>query len=495
MARKPNFFAHDYPEIFRPDDAAAASRATKRGEIRRLARGLYTWNLDEEPEKLIRRRWMDVAGLYFPGAVLVDRSAVEGRPADDGSLFLDAGPGHKGSRPIELPGLVLRPRTGPGRTDGDMEFGPLFRSSQGRTALENVRPSRARTRIARTLSRRELEEWLDRLASTRGEDELLRIRDEARTLAGPLGLNEEQRDLDQLIGSLLGTRDAELVSAPGKARAARTPFDRERVDLFARLHEELAGHVAPVRDEPPDPEQVFAFFEAYFSNFIEGTEFEIEEAERIIFEGAIPVERPKDAHDIRGTFAVVTDPSMRTRIPTDADDLEDLIKTLNRRILEGRPEMKPGEYKTVPNRAGSTSFVHPDLVEGTLREAWGYYETLEGGFQRGVFAMFLVTEVHPFADGNGRVARALMNEEFSVVGQCRVLVPLSFRTDYLGALSSMSRRRDATPLLRMVERAQRWAALIEWTSMDLAVSQLESTNALLSPEEADEFGRLLRDPA
>ena len=74
------------------------------------------------------------------------------------------------------------------------------------------------------------------------------------------------------------------------------------------LHGALAGHVATRRPEPADPERVFAFFEAYFSNFIEGTEFEIDEAEEIVFGGVIPEERPADAHDVLGTFGVVTDP-------------------------------------------------------------------------------------------------------------------------------------------------------------------------------------------
>ena len=39
-------------------------------------------------------------------------------------------------------------------------------------------------------------------------------------------------------------------------------------------------------------------FESYFSNFIEGTEFEVGEAYDIIYEGVIPRERPDDAHDI-----------------------------------------------------------------------------------------------------------------------------------------------------------------------------------------------------
>ncbi len=73
------FPSGELPEIFRSSERAAASRATASGELRRLARGLYTTNIDEPAEQLIRQ-WIDVAPLYLPKAVIVDRSAVEGRP-------------------------------------------------------------------------------------------------------------------------------------------------------------------------------------------------------------------------------------------------------------------------------------------------------------------------------------------------------------------------------------------------------------------------------
>jgi hypothetical protein len=100
---KQQFLPENLPEIFRPEDSVAASRAVRRGELRRLARGLYSWNLDEPVEQLIRRNWIDVAAIYFPGAVIVDRSAVEGRPATDGSLFLDAGPTTRASALSSFP--------------------------------------------------------------------------------------------------------------------------------------------------------------------------------------------------------------------------------------------------------------------------------------------------------------------------------------------------------------------------------------------------------
>jgi len=485
----------DEPEVFRPDDAAAASRALRRGELRRLARGLYTWNLEEPAEQLLRRRWMDVAALYFPGAVLVDRSAVEARPASDGSVFLDAGPAVSHPNAVRLPGLVLRPRSGPGPIDGDMQFGLLYRSGDARTALDNVRPSRARSGVARTLSNAELEQWLERIAGNRGEEDLLRIRDEARELSPALSAEAEQPRLDDLIAALLGTGDSRLTTEPGRARGRREPFDAARVALFEVLHGALAGHVPKLRPEPADPQRVFAFFEAYFSNFIEGTEFELGEAEEIVFGGVMPGERPEDAHDILGTFRVVTDVALRARTPDSADDFMEMLRLLNRHILEGRPAMAPGEWKTQANRAGGTRFVAPNLVPGTLREAWRFYETLPVGFARAVFAMFAVSEVHPFADGNGRVSRALLNAELSAAEQCRILIALCFRPDYLGALRAMSRQANPEPLLRMADRAQQWSSLVDWSTMPLATSQLEASNALVPPDEAEEQGLLLRDPA
>lgn len=490
---KHNFL--EEPEIFRPTDVAAASRAMRRGELRRLARGLYTWNLDEPPERLLRRSWMEVAALYFPKAVIVDRSAVEGRPASDGSLFLDCGPGRRHPRPIVVPGLTLKPRSGPGPLEGDMPFGPLHFSAQARTALDNTRPSRARSGVARTLSATELEEWLEQIARRRGEAELLRLRDEARAIAPALGAREEQQRLDRLIATMLGTGEAKLATPAGRARGRREPFDAERVVLFEVLHGALAGYIPSLRPEPSDPERVFAFFEAYFSNFIEGTEFEIDEAEAIVFAGLVPEDRPEDAHDILGTFGVVTDAGLRSRVPHGAEDFEGLLRLLNRRILERRLDQRPGEWKQRPNRAGGTTFVAPDLVPGTLRQAWRFYTALPAGFPRAIFATFAVSEVHPFADGNGRVSRALLNAELSAERQCRVVIPLCFRSDYLGALRAMSRHGNPEPLLRAVDRAQRWSSLVDWSTMPHALAQLDQTHALVPPEEAEERGLILRDPA
>ena len=153
------------------------------------------------------------------------------------------------------------------------------------------------------------------------------------------------------------------------------------------------------------------FFEAYFSNFIEGTEFAVDEAADIVFKGYIPKARPEDAHDVLGTWRVVSDQNEMSRLPGSSTELIALLKSRHARIMEGRPDKGPGRFKSEPNRAGSTTFVTPELVEGTLAKGFEIYRGLTSPLHRAIFMMFLISEVHPFADGNGRVARIMMNAE------------------------------------------------------------------------------------
>lgn len=494
VTKSQNLQREGMPEIFVPEDARWASRAAARGEIRRLARGLYSTNLEEPAEQLVRRRWYEVAALYFPGAVIVDRSAALSGPASDGSLFLDSGPEPANPRPVSLPGLTLRPRRGPGPVDGDMEFAGLWMAGQARMALENLRPSRARNGVRRTLRLDELEERLDRVARVRGERALNELRDSARVLAPKLNTTQQFAELDRLIGALLGTRDEKLRTRSGRARGKGLGYDPERLRRFEVLRAELASQQFAERPAPEDPERWLAFFEAYFSNWIEGTEFEVGEAEEIVFQGRVSTQRPADAHDVQGTFEAITDPELRATPPRDADALEHYLRNAHRRIMRGRPGVGPGEYKEQANRAGTTFFVHPELVRGTLHEGFAAYQTLPPGLPRALYAMFLVAEVHPFADGNGRVARVLMNAELSAAGLCRAMVPISYRDEYMSALRALSQNDNPTPIWRMLDRAQYWTSLMTWTDRDRVLDEMRETNALVTPEEVRERNLHLLDP-
>jgi fido (protein-threonine AMPylation protein) len=370
----------------------------------------------------------------------------------------------------------------------------LFYASRPRAWLDNMRPSRARAGTARTLSRVELEQELNRLVAIRGRDALNELRDQARVLADTMDAHAEFAALDDLLGTLLGTRDVPVTTREARAAHRGQPYDAQRMDSFGALQSALLVEQFPPRLEQAGPYPALSFIEAYFSNWIEGTEFELSEAEEIVFERAVPEQRLEDAHDILGTFDLVNDAAKRALVPRDADELIDLLQAYHSAILERRPQALPGQFKLRENRAGATRFVHPDLVQGTLREGFRYLDVLPRGMPRAIFFQFLISEVHPFADGNGRIARVLMNAELSATHQQRIVIPLVFRDNYLQSLRALSRARNPSPLVRVLDFAQRYAAAIPWRDLRVAERALEETGAFVSPEEASETGARLQLP-
>jgi hypothetical protein len=297
-------------------------------------------------------------------------------------------------------------------------MGVLRLSSPARALLDNFASSRSIGGAAsRTLSPKELEIYLDTLLRRAGADELNRLRDDARKIAPALDRTKEFKALNKLIGALLNTQPGDLQTPAARARHKGSPYDPERLDLFEELRAELHRTPPQVRRAAPADGTTLPFFEAYFSNFIEGTEFAVDEAAAIVFENRIPNERPQDAHDILGTYRIVADNEGMARTPETFAEFERLLKRRHGEIMQARPDKSPGQYKAEANRAGGTYFVAPELVRGTLTEGFKIYRSLATPFQRAVFMMFLVAEVHPFADGNGRVARIMMNAELVAAGE------------------------------------------------------------------------------
>ena len=163
--------------------------------------------------------------------------------------------------------------------------------------------------------------------------------------------------------------------------------------------------------------------------------------------------------------------------------------------MAGRPEQGPGRFKVEANRAGSTLFVAPELVEGTLAQGFEMYRGLASPLHRAIFMMFLVAEVHPFADGNGRVARIMMNAELVAEGECRIIVPTIYRNNYLMALKALSQNRIAGALPRAMDFAQRYTAAIDFSYLEGARRMLEDTFAFGDPNEAEHSGLRLIMPS
>ena len=87
-----------------------------------------------------------------------------------------------------------------------------------------------------------------------------------------------------------------------------------------------------------------------------------------------------------------------------------------------------------------------------------------------------------------------MNAELSAAGLCRVMIPLSYRDEYLNALRALSRNENPRPLWRMVDRAQSWASKMTWAGRDRVFALMGETNALADPRDVDDRDLHLLDP-
>lgn len=486
------------PEVFASTTelSRTVSLALKDGTLRQIGPRVYTRNLHDPPELLIRRHLWPLLSSLVPGALIADRTAIEFKASADGSIFVVS----DRKRVLELPGVTIRPRKGPPPlADIDLPFiGTLYQSSEARAYLDNMVPSRSRSeRMRRTLTRAEIEVRLDDKIRSHGAGSLGTLRDGARRIAPRLGREAEFVQLERLISALLGTHEARLVTTRGQARQAGLPYDPKRLELFEVLHRELRAEAPTLRrarDRGPEGRSTLAFFEAYFSNYIEGTKFSVDEAAAITFANVIPKNRPEDAHDIAETWRVVSDLVEMARTPATSAELLILLKARHATVMGARPDKHPGAFKITVNQAGSTVFVDPELVEGTLVHGLDLYRSLEPGFARAAYMMFLVAEVHPFTDGNGRIARIMMNAELVAAGEERIIIPTVLRDNYISSLKALSHRNDPRPFVRVLRFAQRWVAAVPWTSLAASMAVLTRSNAFLESEEAEEQGASLRIP-
>jgi hypothetical protein len=450
----------------------------KEGLLRKIAPKIYTTNLEDEPDVIIRRNIFYILGQLYPQAVISHRSAYELKPTADGDIYLT----YTYSKNISLPGLKVHLMEGPKGTEHDMPFiENLYISSSERRTLENLQNGRARGNSSKCLPRTSIEEFLERMLQVNGESGLNAFRDKARVVSKELKMEEEFEILNQIIGAILSTKPSKiLTSASAQARAQGEPYDSERVRLFGVLFEALHNTPLPLIDEPNVENAAFrnfAFFESYFSNYIEGTEFEIEEARTIIETGQALPARNADSHDVLGTFQLVASRREMRRTPSSSEELIELLQDRHRILMAARPDRNPGMFKMQNNHAGDTHFVDCTLVRGTLRKGYEFYQAIEHPFAKALFMMFMISEVHPFNDGNGRISRIMMNSELVAADQSKIIIPTVFREDYLNALRRLTRKGDPSVVIRALSRVRQFSANITGDDFEISRKYLESCNA------------------
>src|SRR2546430_10600840 len=103
-------------------DARRLQRLAEQGQLRRIHAGVYTDDLVQPLESIVRRELFALCSIVARGNIISHRSALENRrPTAAGNVFL-TGPYR---RDFDLPGVKLRIAKGPGPLASDIRI-PTF---------------------------------------------------------------------------------------------------------------------------------------------------------------------------------------------------------------------------------------------------------------------------------------------------------------------------------------------------------------------------------
>lgn len=478
-------------------EAKQYSRLYKEQKIHRIYRGIYTTDLNSNIKDLVLKNWMEIVTHIAPKAILGYRTAKELRPVPfkgKSVVFIIS----TYNKTIELPGLIIKIYKGNNSQFTEQVLPNLARSDVPRMLLENLTTVRGDAYIGiKTIGVEGVEKFLTKQLSLHGEESINQIRDEAKAIAQELDYENEFYKLNQVISSLLSTHpdSNSLITPYAKAAAQKKPYDEHRIQLFDALILYLKKCNFIIRQYQYESKSFknLSFYESYFSNFIEGTEFMIDEAEDIVFKGTEINNRHADSHDVLSNFLITNNYSEISVTPNTAEEFIDILQKRHAFLMKERPEKRPGEFKTQPNKVGNSLFVVPAEVLGTLYQGFERYKVLNPGLEKALFMQFLISEVHPFDDGNGRLSRIMMNAELVNNENYKIIMPPVHRENYLNGLRLASRDSNFRTYVKVMDQAQAYTASINWLDYAEAREKIEKDNAnLMSDEGVPVFNRILR---
>lgn len=473
--------------LYFPKDTAESKALSKKytaGTLKRIRQGIYTDAPYEEINDLVIKQWSKIVDYLYPTAIASHSTAQYLKPID-GVVYITAD--IKVRKNVKIAdSLTINIIPGDVNTLTERFLPELSRSAPARLLLENLQIAHGDTGAIKSLGKVWVEEKLCAFLDRYGEDELNRLRDLANKSAISLNMQREAKMLDFIVGSILSTRPITNLDSPSAiAHAKIEPFDNHRITLFHALADYLQRC-----ELTPSPYcyntqgwRNLSFYESYFSNYIEGTEFEIDEAEKIVFEKTPINNRHQDSHDVLSVFGIVSDYSEMCVVPSSPLELINLLKERHALIMSERPETRPGEFKIEPNKAGDTSFVLPEHVEGTFTQAFPIYQSLPAGLPRAIFMQFLVAEVHPHDDGNGRLSRIMLNAELVANEEHKIIIPTVHRESYLNGLRQATRSGKFRTLTKVFANMQAYTASIDWSDYGEARETLERHMADKLPDQ------------
>lgn len=273
----------------------------------------------------------------------------------------------------------------------------------------------------------------------------------------------------------------------------------------------LLASIDQLRDElnalrPPAPEVVNRVAQKlriqadYHSNAIEGNQLTLGETRSLILHGLTAHGKPlRDHLDIQGHDEAVR--AIEDAVAKTRDLNQVFIRNLHGVLLKEpyevdaiTPDGKPvkrviaiGQYKTLPNNVETSTgetyyFSPPEQVPQEMTDLIDWYREQESAGDHPIIIAaafhYRFVRIHPFDDGNGRMARLLMNMILMKHGYTVAVVPREKREQYLEELERIDRTEELPQFIEFIASCCRYGL-----DLHLKAARGESI------EEADDIDR------
>ncbi|ACB86122.1 Fic family protein [Natranaerobius thermophilus] len=196
----------------------------------------------------------------------------------------------------------------------------------------------------------------------------------------------------------------------------------------------------------------------YNSNAIEGNTLSLRET-KVILEDGITVGKGKS---MREHLEVINHKEaidyIENLIKEKADISEKIIKEVHYLVLKGIDDDNAGKYRTTNVLISGSDHKPPEhyLVPEKMEKLVSWYKNKQNKLHTIELATYFhhhLTSIHPFVDGNGRLARLLMNFILVQDGYPLTVIKAEDRESYMEALELASTKMDYSKLLEMMEKA------------------------------------------
>jgi len=183
----------------------------------------------------------------------------------------------------------------------------------------------------------------------------------------------------------------------------------------------------------------------YSSNALEGNSLTLSETKVLLEDGITVGGKPvRDIYEATG-HADAFDFMLTSAKAEPLEITEDLIRGLHRLFYQRQDAVNAGQYRDIRVIITGTEYVPPapERVPGLMREFITALSENSAKLHPVIFAAYAhrrLVDIHPFADGNGRAARLLMNLILVNKGYFVVSIPPVRRQEYIDALRISQRK-------------------------------------------------------